>query len=573
MRGPPRQQLFLLVVTLVLVFASRAHAWTDATVRTGSAEITLQEEGAASVTLRARIRVNGGWLEGFDIEGLDRDAVFDPAIPPVFRDETGITRPMEFTPRSDGRVQLRFRRASAPRRGEYEIELHYRTHLSGLVQEADDGSLDVAWVFPAWRFGLDDVEVVWIAPAGTQPFDRDSEASPIEVVTSSSSAGSRILYRRPHLPRTSDWTTHVHIPAGVWAYVPAPISESSAEEDVEGDAPATSASPSHASTEASTVPQSTPTPAWHASLLLGLIALGTWLKVRGLRARARLAPEVQLRALLPFNPWIRNALLAATLGIAIASLWLEIPRETMIAVALSCAAFGWHRLEPALVRPRMAQLQPIPATVLRAASRDGWRQYVALDSLVDPARYGLLVSAALLGAACLEGDAFSRALAATFVALIMGGTTRGIQAPYQAIREGMRTLAAWRRTPYELQLLGRSTQSFQHIGKKTALRGLPNDVRLRITLRSGAVIESQPDGRSSLHMPAASASQLGALASWATEQGASLESGRIELTKLSPEVARTLDGRLLQRAKEDAAELSLETATLQDETQADLAAE
>ena len=570
MRGLVRQQLFLLVVMLVLVFTSRAHAWTDATVRTGSAEITLQDDGTASVTMRARIRVNGGWLEGFDIEGLDRDAIFDPAVPPVFRDESGIVRPMQFTPRSDGRVQLRFRRASAPRRGEYEIELRYRTHLTGLVQEADDGTLDVAWVFPAWRFGLDDVEVVWIAPTGTQPLDRDTEASPIDVVTSSRGASTRILYRRPHLPRTSDWTTHIHIPAGVWAYTPAPVLvESDLEsDDAPADRPVTS-------TMAPRPPAEAPSPAWHASLILSLIALGTWLKVRGLQARAAIAPEVQLHPILPFNAWIRNGLIAAALAVALAGLWWEIPRETQIALALGCAAFGWHRLEPALARPRMAQLQPIPAATLRAASRDAWLPYIALDSLVDPARFGLLTSAALLAWSFLEGDAFARALSATFVALVMGGSTRTIRAPYQAIRDGMRAMSVWRRTPFDVQLVGRSTCSFQHIGKKVSLRGPANDVRLRITLRSGAIIEMHPPERTTLQMPDASPSQRRVLADWAQAQS-NLELPRVTLASLTPAEARTLDVSLMQAAREDAAldiTSSGEMATLQDESQLDLAAE
>jgi hypothetical protein len=564
MRGLARPILF--IVTLFLAFAStRAYAWTDATVRTGTAEIELLEDGYANVTMRVRVRVNGGWLEGFDIEGLDRDAVFDPAQPPVFLDETGIARPVEFTPRPGGRIQLRFRRAGAPHRGEYEIELHYRTHLDGLVREEDDGSLEVAWVFPAWRFGLDDVEVVWLAPAGTRPFDADTEASPIEIVTSSTDARERILYRRPHLPRTSDWTTRIHVSASAWPYTPsvAPTTTEAADasDAAETDAQETvTESPAHAAAP-TTVRATQASPAWHASMLLVALAIGAWLKRRGLAQRARLVPAIRVLPLLPLPwSWLGGAIALITLAVAVAACFVAVPLELEMALAVTCAALGWHRFETVPGQPRMAQLQPVSAATLRDASRDSWRPFFALDALFDPARLGLFSSLAFITFALLEGDAFVRALAAAFFALVMGSSTRAVGNPYQALRTALPLARAWQRAGFQVQFVGRLTSSF---GRKPSKAAPADEVRVRIALRSQASIDATPE-RTLLHFPTASEAQLSALAAWSSEHQAHFDPALRTLdANCTPAQARALDALLVRVATQEAEAATLEDSSLQ----------
>jgi len=46
-----------------LAVPQTASAWTDATVRTASAEIQLTPDGRAHISMRARVRVDGGWPE------------------------------------------------------------------------------------------------------------------------------------------------------------------------------------------------------------------------------------------------------------------------------------------------------------------------------------------------------------------------------------------------------------------------------------------------------------------------------------------------------------------------------
>ena len=52
-----------------------AHAWTVAEVRTVAASVRIDEQAEALVSLRIAIQVRGGWLEGFEVAGLEEEIV------------------------------------------------------------------------------------------------------------------------------------------------------------------------------------------------------------------------------------------------------------------------------------------------------------------------------------------------------------------------------------------------------------------------------------------------------------------------------------------------------------------
>jgi hypothetical protein len=80
-----RPALCALLALGVLGWPASAHAWTTATVRTARARVTLSEDARrVHVELMAEVRVDGGWLEGFDFDGLDEGLELDPNAPPVF---------------------------------------------------------------------------------------------------------------------------------------------------------------------------------------------------------------------------------------------------------------------------------------------------------------------------------------------------------------------------------------------------------------------------------------------------------------------------------------------------------
>src|SRR5688500_11613846 len=97
----------LAAFVLVSAFAPSARAWTSAAVRSVEAQVALAPDGSADVTLIAVVAVQGGWLEGLEIAGLDPDlALVDP---PAWAIDAGGDR---YAPRvevlSGGRVSIAF---------------------------------------------------------------------------------------------------------------------------------------------------------------------------------------------------------------------------------------------------------------------------------------------------------------------------------------------------------------------------------------------------------------------------------------------------------------------------------
>jgi hypothetical protein len=493
MRGLPAVGLLVLLASLAV--PSPASAWTDATVRTASADIALTPDGRARVALRARVRVDGGWLEGLDVEGLDADAQLDADAPPVFRDANGVALPVEVTARAGGRVGFRFARRAAPRRGEYELELAWFTSLADGVTAREDGTLRARWVFPAWRYGLDGVEIRWLVPAGARSSESAEALSPVEleeVATDGPTAlgARRITFRRAHLPRTSDWVTSVDVPASAWPHVSpvatdraalehgAPGDVSPGDESpegaplarVQGEDGARSGPPSRASAA------SPPDAPDVRALLALLIALGAWLKRRDLEARAVSASAVH-EPLLPAPRVVATLASMALAAAAVASRFLIVPPAALVGLAALVVGLGWQKRQLGAARPRMHALAPLRSRHVVAARREAVLGWLAPGGWLEPARLGV---PATLGALALAWDADgpSRALAALFAALVASGS-RARLGPCMAAR--LRTLASAAEAlrveldPPHLSfaLLGRG-------GSRSADAPLPHDVRLRV---------------------------------------------------------------------------------------------
>ncbi len=428
MRGLPahglRLSLILAIALASFATPGSARAWTDATVRSARAEVALTGDGRAHVTMWARVRVDGGWLEGMELEGLDEDAVLDPEHPLTFRDVNGLALPVIVTPRDGGRVSLRFARRSAPRRGEYDIDVAWTTGLSG-SRALDTTTLEAHWVFPAWRYGLDAVEVRWIVPAGSAPLPAGEFTAPVEVQTQPVPADDllgasdriAISYQRAHLPRTSDWDTVVHVPRALWPHA------AGADVDVELDpvpVPVVrDASPS--GTTASVAAASSDQPTRTRWLIFtSLLALAALLKRADLDVRARrVRQSVRWLLATPRSIHVLLSLVVAALGALTFALEWD-ASACLVASALLVAA-TWQRAAIDPPRPRVMPLSAVSTDERVRAERAGYLEWLGLGSLVEPTRLGLVsASAAMLLA--FDSDAPSRLFAALFVALVVSGS-------------------------------------------------------------------------------------------------------------------------------------------------------
>jgi len=213
--------VFALCALLTLVCATPAAAWTDASVRWVKAAVVVAPDGTARVAMRVAVRVHGGWLEGLELVGLDPQLTLDPATPPTVTGADGAVYLPLVNVRPDGsestRVQLDFARRDAPRRGEYEVLLHYTTSLAHRATEAssDGETVRVRWTLPPWQSGLDGVELTLDLPGAARPVELDTESGTRAASVTLATVGARtqITWRRPHLPRTTVWEIAADVPA------------------------------------------------------------------------------------------------------------------------------------------------------------------------------------------------------------------------------------------------------------------------------------------------------------------------------------------------------------------------
>jgi hypothetical protein len=236
---------WLLALSALACAPSGARAWADAAVRSARARVVLSEDAETiHVVVTAELRVARGWLEGFDLDGLDEGLTLDPTAPVRFErwalpepraieapeeagapEEPELLRPLTpvfvelLEPRvtvRDGRIALEFPRRAAPRAGLYRVVATYDAPASAhLVRSTEHAEL--VWTLPAWRFGLDNVEVVLVLPEGSAPAalaEEDEfaiEVAPAEL--DEGEAGEAFRFTRVHLPRTQSWTVRAELPA------------------------------------------------------------------------------------------------------------------------------------------------------------------------------------------------------------------------------------------------------------------------------------------------------------------------------------------------------------------------
>lgn len=356
-----------LLAALALVAAlgpGEARAWTDAAVRSVGARVVIAPDATAHVALTATVRVHGGWLEGLELAGLDPDLALDEAAPPYAIDEAG----QRYQPRAEvlegGRVQLAFTQRS-PRRGRLSVHIAYRTRLAHRATEPleEDGRVRVSWTLPAWRSGLDGVSIELIAPSGSRLGPRgegDSGAS-VETETEELAEGTRLRWRRAHLPRTVSWTVATDVPAGAMI------------EELRG-APRVRATPPPAQPALAPLD---PAPYW-----LGLALALALLACAKIASVERLARERRSRARpLLFAPaWLR-AIVSAGACVAGAALGPGSPRVGLALFALAMLSATYLRGAP---QPpsRLGAWRPADARWIRAARRS-WLRALAPSAWLD----------------------------------------------------------------------------------------------------------------------------------------------------------------------------------------------
>lgn len=377
-----------LVALLILLAPAHALAWADATVRSARARVVIDENAHAHVAIDATLRIEGGWLEALELDGLDPGLVLD-ALDPVTMapapSADGLSSVEDLAPleptvtlRDDGVLVLSFTRRNAPRRGDYVVHLAYDAELAGRSRADTDG-IHVSWTFPAWRHGLDSVRVDLEVPAGAEPvLAADDE---IEVARRDESATTFFTLTRAHLARTREWPIEIVVP------------ESAMASRLAMAAPP----PTHVTL---TSARERPRPPWQGGIALAIASVLA--AVRVLRSRRIEDRErVMLRPLVPVPAPIR-ALACLALGAALMGTALVGEHAALLAVlALSILALTVSRGAPVVVPPKLGSFRHATTSIRRAARRarllhaigpDAWLDATAPAGLLLLGAFGVLVS-------------------------------------------------------------------------------------------------------------------------------------------------------------------------------------
>lgn len=360
------RRVSLAALALGVLLPVRAQAWTEASVRSVQAQVELDREAGARVTLMVTVRVRGGWLEGMELAGFDPDLAIDEEVPPWAVDENGHRYEPRVRVLRDGRIQLSFPGAS-PRRGRVVVGLAYRTSLAHRATEPVEGEdrVRVSWTLPGWSSGLDGVQIDVFAPPGSRmgPHDVEHTGASLLQTTEEQRDQTVFRWRRAHLPRTTPWTVRVDVPAEsmVEALRGTPVRVPPAP-----PAPA-------ASVGAET------TSLWLGLAgLLVLIGMAKLASVSGLARRSR----SRARPLLPLPVAVRGALL---LGGSSAGAFLAVhqhPRWGLVAFAAAALLVSFR---PGTAPPvsRLGAWRSADQRWIAMSRRTSWRRWIAPAGLLD----------------------------------------------------------------------------------------------------------------------------------------------------------------------------------------------
>jgi hypothetical protein len=151
---------------------SAAWGWVEGTVQSDVITVNVERSGEATVGHEILMRVKGGPLLGFDLEGVDSDAqpMPDATVTSAVAGPAGNQLPLLLHKREDGGLRVEIDSPKGIRRGTYLFKLGYRTNLVTRNLVKPLGSMvELRWIGPRFSDGLDSARVIFRLPPATTP--------------------------------------------------------------------------------------------------------------------------------------------------------------------------------------------------------------------------------------------------------------------------------------------------------------------------------------------------------------------------------------------------------------------
>lgn len=155
----------------VVLTSSAAWGWVEATVESDVITLDVERSGQATVSHEIMMRVKGGPLTAFELEGVDADAAPLPdAVVATATAGAAAPLPLLLQKREDGGLRVEIDSAKGIRRGTYLFKFGYRTRLVERELIKPLGSLvELVWVGPRFENGLDSARVMFRFPTASTP--------------------------------------------------------------------------------------------------------------------------------------------------------------------------------------------------------------------------------------------------------------------------------------------------------------------------------------------------------------------------------------------------------------------
>lgn len=169
------RRIFLVVLALLGVSNwARAAAWVDATVLSDAVILDVAHTGEATVSHKISLRVRGGPLKTWSVQGIDADA--DPlpdasVVSTSSNANPSARKELVLTRGDDGSLQIDVADDRGLRQGNYLLQFAYKTNFRTTRMLRPHGPwVEIAWIGPRLPTGLDGAKVTFRLPsASTAP--------------------------------------------------------------------------------------------------------------------------------------------------------------------------------------------------------------------------------------------------------------------------------------------------------------------------------------------------------------------------------------------------------------------
>ncbi len=168
-----RRLLILAGITLVALLPRTAQAWVETSTQSHLTTLDIEKNGNAVVAHEIILKVRGGPLRSYELDGIDSDAELlpDASVSPAESGRAGSqVYPLLLDKREDNTLKMEVDSPKGLSRGTFVFKLRYKTKLlERHMIRAVGSDVEVRWVAPRAPDGIDSARVVFRLPQASSP--------------------------------------------------------------------------------------------------------------------------------------------------------------------------------------------------------------------------------------------------------------------------------------------------------------------------------------------------------------------------------------------------------------------